>query len=57
VKKIKALINRIWNGDFSKSWNNTSIISIHKKDDPSDCNNYRGISLINNGLKKLYQKS
>ena len=57
MKKIKALINRIWNGDFSKSWNNTSIISIHKKDDPSDCNYYRGISLINNGLKKLYQKS
>ena len=45
---LKALINRIWNGDFPKSWNNTSIVSIHIKDDPSDCNNYHGISLINN---------
>jgi len=50
-KCLKALINRIWNGDFPKSWNNASIVSIHKKGDLSDCNNYRGISLINNGLK------
>jgi hypothetical protein len=50
-KCLKALINRIWNGDFPKSWNNASIVSIHKKGDPSDCNNHHGISLINNGLK------
>jgi len=30
-KCLKALINRIWNGDFPKSWNNASIVSIHKK--------------------------
>jgi len=37
---------------FQKSWNNASIVSIHKRGgDPSDYNNYRGISLINNGLK------
>jgi len=50
-KCLKALINRIWNGDFPKSRNNASIVSIHKKGDPSDCKNYRGITLINNGLK------
>jgi len=50
-KCLKVLINGIWNGVFPKSWNNASIVSIHKKGDPSDCNNYRGISLINNGLK------
>jgi len=50
-KSLKALINRIWNNDFPKSWNTASIVSIHKKGDTSDCNNYRGISLINNGLK------
>ena len=50
-KCLKALINRIWNIDFSKSRNNSSSVSIHKKGNPSDCNNYRGISLINNGLK------
>jgi len=38
-----------WN--FPKSWNNASIVSIHKKGDPSVCNNCCGISLINNGLK------
>jgi len=50
-KCFKALINRIWNNDFQKSWNKTLIISIHKKDYPSDCNNYRSIFLIHNGLK------
>ena len=55
-KCLKALINRIWNDDFPKSWNNASIVSIHKKGDSSDCNNYRGISLINIGLKKNVAK-
>jgi len=27
-KCLKALINRVWNGDFPKSWNNASIVSI-----------------------------
>jgi len=50
-KCLKILINHIWNDDFPKSWNNALIVSIYKKGDPSDCNNYRGISLTNNGLK------
>ena len=39
---------------FPKSWNNALIVSIPNKKkgvDPSDCNDYRGFSLINNGLK------
>jgi len=36
LKCLKALINCIWNGDFPKSWNNVSIVSIHKKSDPSE---------------------
>jgi hypothetical protein len=56
-KCLKALISRIWNGDFPKLWNNASIVSIYKKGDPSDCNNYRGISLINNGLKIIAKKN
>ncbi|OUM70091.1 hypothetical protein PIROE2DRAFT_1769 [Piromyces sp. E2] len=32
---------------FPKKWNSASIVSIPKKGDLSDCNNYRGISLIN----------
>ena len=50
-KCLKVIINSIWNEDFLKSWNNASVVSIHKTDDPSDCNNYGGITLINNGLK------
>jgi len=51
-KCFKALINCIWNSDFPISWNNASIVSIHKKSDSSDCKlTILGISLINNGLK------
>jgi len=34
-----------------ESWNNPLIVSFHKKNDPTDCNSYLGISLINNRLK------
>ncbi|OUM64042.1 hypothetical protein PIROE2DRAFT_9267 [Piromyces sp. E2] len=36
---------------FPKKWNSVSTVSIPKKGGLSDCNNYRGISLINVGLK------
>jgi len=48
---LKLIFNKIWNGSFSKKWNSASIVSIPKKGDLSDCSNYRGISLINVGLK------
>jgi len=48
---LYLLFNRIWDGDFPGCWNNATIVSIPKKGDPTDCNNYRGISLINNGIK------
>jgi len=39
---------------FPSTWNVASIISIPKKgDDLSDYDNYRGISLINNGIKLI----
>ena len=47
---LLLLFNRIWNGDFPSSWNEASIVSIPKKGDLTDCDNYRGISLINNGI-------
>jgi len=50
---LLLLFNRIWNGDFPSSWNEASIVSIPKKGDLTDCDNYRGISLINNGIKLL----
>jgi len=45
------IFNKTWNGSFPKKWNSASIVSIPKKGDLSDCSNYRGISLINVGLK------
>jgi len=48
---LQALFDRIFIGDFPNSWNEASIISIPKKGDLSNCDNYRGISLINNGIK------
>jgi len=53
VKCLLLLFNKIWDGDFPNEWNSASIVSIPKKGDLSDCNNYRGISLINVGLKIL----
>ena len=51
LDSLHNLFNKIWDGDFPESWNNASIVSIPKKGDLSDCDNYRGISLINNGIK------
>ena len=53
AKCLLLLFNKIWDGDFPNEWNSASIVSIPKKGDLSDCNNYRGISLINVGLKIL----
>ena len=53
AKCLLILFNKIWDGDFPQEWNSASIVSIPKKGDLSDCNNYRGISLINVGLKIL----
>ena len=51
AKCLEIIFNKIWNGSFPKNWNSAAIVSIPKKGDLSDCNNYRGISLINVGLK------
>ena len=53
AKCLLLLFNKIWDGDFPNEWNSASIVSIPKKGDLTECNNYRGISLINVGLKIL----
>jgi len=52
---LQKIFSRLWNGEFPSTWNDASIISIPKKkgDDLSDCDNYRCISLINNGIKLI----
>jgi len=53
LKCLRSLFNSIWDGEFPSSWNEASIISVPKKGDPTNCDNYRGISLINNGIKLI----
>jgi len=50
-KCLEIIFNKIWNGYFPHNWNSAAIVSIPKKGDLSNCNNYRGISLINVDLK------
>lgn len=56
IKYLHLLFSRIWNREFPISWDEASIISIPKKGDPTECDNYRSISLINNGIK-LFNKN
>jgi len=51
AKCLEIIFNKIWNGSFPTQWNSATIVSIPKKGDLTDCNNYRGISLINVWLK------
>jgi hypothetical protein len=47
VSVIHKLITSIWNKEEIPDQQEESIIvSVHKTDDKSDCNNYRGISLL-----------
>jgi hypothetical protein len=42
---IHNLICSIWNKEkLSQQWKESIIVPIYKKDDKTDCNNYRGIS-------------
>jgi hypothetical protein len=45
--KIHKLINSISNEKkLPDQWKESIIVPVHKKSDKSDCNNYRGISLL-----------
>jgi hypothetical protein len=54
LSAIHKLINSIWNKEqLPDQWKDSIIIPIHKKGDKTDCNNYRGISLLSTSYNIL----
>jgi hypothetical protein len=51
---IHKFINSVWNKEeLPDQWKESIIVPIHKKGDKTDCNNYRGISLLSTSYKIL----
>jgi hypothetical protein len=51
---IHKLSNSIWNKEeMPDQWKQSIIVPVHKKGDKTDCNNYRGISLLSVSYKIL----
>jgi hypothetical protein len=47
LSAIHKHINSVWiKEELPDQWKESIIVPIHKKGDKSDCNNYRGISLL-----------
>jgi hypothetical protein len=51
---LNKFISSIWNKEeLPQQWKESIIVPIHKKDDKTDSNNYRGISLLSTAYKML----
>jgi sorting nexin-29 len=49
---IDKLINYVWNMEkLPDQWKESIIIPAHKRGDKTDCNNYRGVSLLSTSYK------
>jgi hypothetical protein len=54
LSAIHKLINSVWNKEeLPGQWKESIIVSVHKKGDKGDCNNYRGIILLSTSYKVL----
>jgi hypothetical protein len=54
MSMIHNVINSIWNKeDLPGQWTESVIVPVHKKGDKTDCNNYRGISLLSTSYEIL----
>jgi hypothetical protein len=49
---IHKLMKLIWNKtELPHQWKESIVVPIHKKDDKTDCSNYRSVSLLSNSYK------
>ena len=54
IRCFHNLLVIVWRtGDMPQRWKDATIKVLHKKKDHSDCNNYRGISLVAHSVKVL----
>jgi hypothetical protein len=54
VSQLKSLYATVWNKtDVPQDFKDAIIVPIHKKGDPANCQNYRGISLLSTSAKLL----
>jgi hypothetical protein len=54
LSEIHKLINSVWNKEeLPDQWKETIIVPIHKQGDKTDCNNYRGISVLSTSYRIL----
>ena len=54
LKHFHASLVRVWRGEeIPQEWKDATIKVLHKKSDRSDCNNFRGISLVSHAGKVL----
>ena len=51
---MHELIQLVWKQEtMPKEWSTSIIVSLHKKGDRTNCNNYRGLSMLNTAYKVL----
>jgi hypothetical protein len=54
LSAIHNFINSIWNKEeMPDQWKESLIVPVHKRDGKTNCNNYRGISLLSTSYKML----
>jgi hypothetical protein len=54
LSAIHKAVNSVWNKEeLPDQWKESIIVPVHKKGDKTDCNNYRGISLLSTSYKIL----